>query len=211
MIKIGVILNQEDKISSLVDGTYVAIYEKNESGWAKTYEVKECFTQRDSINEMREFLKKLIVELEDCKILIGSILTGIPFMILDKAGFMLCEAEELSERLFEEIAMDYEQILLQKQDETKPTFDYPTAPFETKEKGIFELDMKKLHESHPEVSSKMALIPFLKAGKFYKLIVYCNHVMPWFDRELPILDLEYQVNMLEGQGYQVEIEKKCCE
>lgn len=212
MVKIGVILNQEKQITSLINATKVAIYEKKDSNWIKTCEIKECFGQRDSMNQMRKFLSQLMRELKDCKILIASILTGIPFMILDKEGFMLCEAEELSERLLEEIAIDYEKTELRKvEQKTGSTMDYPIAPFETNEKGVFELDMRKLQECHPEISSKKAIIPFLTEGKFYHLSIYCSHVMPWLDTELTTLGFQYISNRIEGQGYQVDIERTCCD
>ncbi len=212
MIKIGIILNQEGRIASLFDATEIGIYEKNGSNWMKICEVKECFSQRNTMNQMREFLDQLMIELKDCKILIASILTGIPFMILDKKGFMLCEAEELSERLLEEIAIDYEKME-QKKNQMQQTVlqEYPTAPFETNEKGIYELDIRKLQECHPEISSKKAIIPFLKEIKFYSLIIYCGHVMPWLDMELPALGFQYTANKIEGQGFCVEIEKTRCD
>jgi Fe-only nitrogenase accessory protein AnfO len=206
VVKIGVVLNQEEQIASLLEGGKVAIYERKESTWIKTDEVKQCFSQRDSINQMREFLDHLVKELKDCKILVASIITGIPFMLLDKEGFMLCEAEEMSKQLLEEIAYDYEKMKQEKERLSKdPLKDYPTAPFETKEKGVFELDMRKLQKCHPEISSKKALFPFLKEMKFSKLMIYCSHVMPWLDRELKGFGYCYQVNKLEEQGYQVDI------
>lgn len=212
MIKIGVVLNDKDQITSLMEGSKVAIYEKVDRSWVKSCEIKECFSGRNSMSQMRVFLGQLMAELKDCKILVASILTGIPFMILDKEGFMLCEAEEISEQLFEEIAFDYEKMKQDKEQAKKtPLQDYPTKPFETKEPGIFELDMRKLQECHPEMSSKMALIPFIKEVKFYKLLVYCNHVMPWLERELSVMGFHYQVSKLEEQGYLVEVEKVCCD
>lgn len=212
MIKIGVVLNQEEQVSSLMEGTKVVIYESKNSLWVKTDEVTKCFAQRESIHQMREFLERFIMELKDCKILVASIITGIPFMVLDREGFMLCEAENISRQLLEEIAYDYEKMKQEKERSSKAALNnYPTKPFETKEKGIFELDMRKLQQCHPEISSKKALIPFLKEVKFYQLVVYCNHVMPWFDRELPMLGFQYCVNKLEEQVYRIEIEKTCCD
>lgn len=211
MIKIGIVLNEKDQITSFMKATKVAIYEKPDSDWHKTSEITNCFSIRDSMSQMRDFLKELIVELKDCKILIASILTGIPFMMLDKEGFMLCEAEELTEQLLEEIAFDFKKMEQDKNLVIDTSKDYPTRPFETKDQGIYELDMSKLQECHPDISSKKALIPFLKETKFYQLNLYCSHVMPWLDRELPVLGLGYKVKPLEGQGYFVAIEKMCCD
>jgi Fe-only nitrogenase accessory protein AnfO len=214
MIKIGVVLNNGNQITSLLEATKVEIYEQSGLEWSKTSEITKCFKTRNSMNEMREFLNELIAQLGDCKILVASILTGIPFMILDKEGFMLCEAEVFSRQLLEEIASDYtkmkQDIELAKEKGVNSANDYPTRPFETKVPGIFEFDMRKLQEIHPDISSKKALIPFLKEVKFYQLKVFCGHVMPWLDRELPILGFDYQVEKLEEQGYLVQIEKICC-
>lgn len=211
MPKIGVVLNNKNQITSLMEGTLIGIYEKRETVWIQTEEIRDCFMQRDSIYQMREFLKELVAQLKDCKILAASILTGVPFMVLDKEGFMLCETTELSDQLFEQIAYDYakaEQTRLEasaKELLQNGTVNYPVQPFETDVKGIFELDMNKLQKFHPEISSKKAMIPFLKKKEFQKLLIYCSHVMPWLDRELPALELSYKTDTLEGSRYQIAI------
>lgn len=211
MLKIGVILNEKQEIASLLDGVKIVIYEKKESGWLPSYEVKNYLKQKESIPQIREFIKELILELKDCKILVASILTGIPFMMLDKEGFMICEAEEVSDRLFKEIAYDYAKLEQEKlQLQKTPQKDYPSKPFETKEKGIFELDLGILQECHPQISSKMAIIPFLKSETFYQLNIYCDHVMPWLEHNPAMQGYQYEVIKRESNGYQICIEKKCC-
>lgn len=211
MLKIGVVVNEKQEISSFLDGVKVVIYEKKESTWLPACEIENYLKDKEAIPLMREYLKKLILELEDCKILVASIVTGIPFMMLDKEGFMLCEAEEISNQLFEEIAYDYAKIEQEKEKPSKTTRkDYPTKPFETKEPGIFELDLRKLQESHPEVSSKMAIIPFLKETTFYQLNIYCDHIMPWVEHNPAMLGYEYETSKLDGNGYVICISKKSC-
>ncbi|WP_099466929.1 Fe-only nitrogenase accessory AnfO family protein [Konateibacter massiliensis] len=211
MLRIGVVLNEKQEIASIMDGVKIAVYEKKESGWFPTYEVKNYLGQKETIDEMREFIQQLILELKGCKILVAFALTGIPFMMLDKEGFMLCEAEEISERLFEEIAYDYAKTEQEKlRHSLKLQIDYPSKPFETNIKGIFELDLKKLQECHPQISSKMAVIPFLKEETFYQLNLYCDHVMPWLEHNPIMLGYQYEVIKLESKGYQVCIGKKLC-
>lgn len=206
MAKIGVILNQQEEIASLMEGMQVAIYEKIASKWTKISIVKDCFMQKDSLTQMRSFLSKLVVELQDCKILIGTVITGIPYMILDKEGIMLCEANIMSEELFTTVERDYEQMKQKKNDVVNAkVIDYPSMPYETGECGVYELDMRKLQEVHPEISSKMALIPFLKKTKFTRLDVYCSHVMPWLDAELLARGLIYYVERLADEGYKLAI------
>jgi len=210
MPKIGVILNEKQEIASLLDGTKLIIFEKKEDGWKETKEVVDSFRQRDSISLMREFIEKFVLEMGDCKIIVASILTGIPFLMLDKKGFMLCEAKEISDQLFEEIGYDYAQIEQEKEKRTKSIKkDYPRTPVETKAAGIFELDLRKLQEYHPEISSKMAILPFLKENIFYQLNLYCDHLMPWLEHHPVMLKYHYTTSKLEGVGYLVCISKKC--
>ncbi len=206
MAKIGVILNQYEEIASLMEGTQVAIYEKIASKWTNISVVKDSFLQKDSLAQMRGFLSNLIVELQDCKILIGTVIAGIPYMILDKEGIMLCEADIMSEELFTTVERDYVQMEQKMNDIADvKVIDYPSMPYETGECGVYELDMRKLQEAHPELSSKMALIPFLKKTKFTRLDVYCSHVMPWLDAELLARGLIYYVDRLANDGYKVAI------
>ena len=203
MIKIGIVLNQDGRITSLYDAAEIGIYGKEKSDWTKIREVKECFRQRNTMNQMREFLDQMVMALDDCNILIASILTGIPFLILDKKGFMLCEAEELSEQLLEEIACDY---IEKKNKMEQPVLkEYKTAPYETDEKGVFKIDMRKLQICHPEISSKKIIIPFLKETVFNRLLIYCSHVMPWLERELPTLGFRYTITKISEYEYCVEI------
>ena len=206
MSKIGVILNYNEEIASFIDGVQVSIYQNIDSQWTKIGEVKECFKQTESLSQMREFISQLVNEMKDTKILIGTVITGIPYMLLQQKGFFLCEANEMSNKLFTTVAYDYEKMEYEKTEITEvPLKDYPTSPFKTKDEGVYELDMRKLQEVHPEMSSKSALLPFLKDVKFNRLDVYCSHVMPWFDFGLSARGFTHIVEKLSGEGYKVEI------
>jgi len=206
MVKVGVILNQKEEIASLYDGVQVAIFEKIALKWTKVSEVNINFSRKESMSQMRDYLAKLVIDMQDCKILIGTIIIGISYMILDQNGFLLCEADEMSDELFTAVVSDYETLQEEKINRTLNQLeDYPTSPYETQEKGIYELNIIKLQELHPEISSKKALIPFLKKIKFIRLDVFCSHVMPWFDYELAALGLTYSVEKLVEDGYKVEV------
>lgn len=208
MVKIGVILNEEDEITSLIDATKIAIYEKEAFTWNKTKEITNCFMQRNSMKQMNQFVNRMIDELKDCKILVASILTGVAYMKLDRAGFMLCEAGKFSQRLLEEISIDYKKSKEKKEEkESISDLNYPTSPYATNIKGVYELDLRKLFKAHPDITSKMAILPFLKKVEFINLIIICSHVMPWLDRDLAGLGCQYKVKQLKEQEYQVDIYK----
>lgn len=209
MPKIGVILDEKKEITSLFDGDNIVIYEKKKGSWIVSYEVKNTFQQMESIQKMRETIQELILNLGECKILVASLLTGIAFSVLDKEGFLLCEANEISNQLFEEISYDFAMLEQEKQ-RRRVSEEVKTKPYETKDSGIFELDLRKMQECHPEISSKMAILPFLKEETFYKLRLYCEHVMPWLEHHHAMTNYQYKASKLEGSGYLVCITKKTC-
>ncbi len=206
MNKVGVILNEKKELASFTDGIRVDVYEKSTSRWNKASEVKDCFRNKESVSHMHAFLNQLITELKDCRILIGTVITGIPYLELDKAGFMLCEAEKLSEELLSTVIGDYEKRMRESEESSmSPEEEYPCRPYRTEEAGRYELDLRKLQKVHPEISSKQALLPFIRESEFSMLTVYCDHIMPWLDGRLEAYGLTYKAKKLEQGGYKVEI------
>lgn len=200
MNKVAVIVNGQGQLSSFSHGEQVIIFENGNGMWLEMKRI--CFLMEKTIPQMRQSLNGLLEQLEECKILIGTVITGIPFQILDQAGFLLCEAETISQELFYQVLADYQYREGIKQDQQEE--DYPAHPIETEESGVFELDLKRLQRTHPEISSKAAMIPLFQKENFVSLIVYCSHVMPWLDRELDRWNLKYEEEKVDG-GYRVVI------
>ena len=209
MGQIAVILNQMEEVDSFVYGNKIVVYQLDHTKWNKGKEIAIDLLDEnhmESMHYLRRSIKDLIEELQDCNILVGTIITGIPYMLFDHAGFMLCETEHLTEELLHIIWKDYEIAKGDKDENEKNQIkeNYPSVPFET-QCGVYELDMCRLKTSHPEVTSKMALIPFLKKGRFDRLDIYCDHVMPWLERELEMWGMSYQSKRMEKSGYKIEI------
>lgn len=205
MVKIGVIVNHLGEIVTLTEGSSIQIYEQKDLNWVNTRNITYKMEIENNIGEVRKVIKELINQLEDCKILVGSIIIGVPFMVLDNEGIMMCEAEQFSYELLNTIATDYEAGIKKSVEENlKEKEEYPTSPYEVS-CGIYELDLRKMQKIHPEISSKMALIPFLKKGRFHGLEIYCEHVMPWLEWELKSYNQSFESTKLENGGYKVLI------
>ena len=54
----------------------------------------------------------------------------------------------------------------------------PTSPVETAN-GIYYLDLIKLQNAHPDISSKKALRAFIDNSPFIRLDLVCSHIPAW--------------------------------
>ncbi len=211
MVTIGILMNNEHEIASMANGDRVAVYAKNDGSWYVQEEITECFQKFDAATQMRPLMAALVQEMKGCRILAAAVLTGIPYMVLDKEGFMICEADVFSEQLLEEIAYDFEKTCREKSEQQNAAADdYPAQPYETKTTGIYTIDLKRLMKAHPDMSSKKALVPFLQKGMFCQLQVICDHVMPWLGQHPVMEGYHYEAVKLEAGGYLLCIEKKVC-
>jgi hypothetical protein len=54
-------------------------------------------------------------------------------------------------------------------------------PVETSTPGVYFLDLVALQKECPEVTSKMAMMDFLKNTPFMELHLVCKHIPPWIE------------------------------
>jgi hypothetical protein len=85
-----------------------------------------------------------------------------------------------------------------------------TTPTETDRAGNYFIDLTQLQQKHPELSTKMALLPFLRETPFYALEMVCDHIPPWFDHQFPGLRLCYTLSHEDSDGKHVVITHAVC-
>ena len=206
--KIAVIINQNNKLTSLETGTTLILFNKQDHSWQKVKEISYKIDITTKISEIRDNIRALILQLEDCKIVVGKTITGLSYNIFERMGFEIFEAEALSSALLEEIQSD---LAAETGFTTKEAAAIPTAPISTSEPGVFFLDLIELQEKYPELSSKKALQSFIETNPFYRLDVVCSHIPPWFEVILPKKNLNYIIKDLDKHRVQVSIIKKLCQ
>ncbi len=206
---IAVILDSNNKISSIEAGTVLLVYSKESVGWKVIREVVYSLDTGSEINIVRENIRALISSLEDCKVVVGKTIAGLSYNCFERLGFEIYEAEAFSEALLEEIRMDLENGLSSSEAEAE-ALTVPTAPYLIAEEGVYFLNLVLLQNRHPEISSKKALQTFIESTPFYRLEVICSHVPPWFDVQLPQKGLSYSVEKIQPEGLKVSIIKESC-
>ncbi len=205
--KIAVIMNATGKLTAFERGVVLSVFSKENNVWSVVNEIRYSLDLTSNISEVRDNIKATVLQLEDCKVIIGKAIAGLPYNIFERMGFEIYEAQSVSHSLLDEINTELET----ESDHYSPlSSEVSMKPVETSEQGVFFLNLILLQEKHPEISSKKALQSFIETYCFYRLDVICSHIPPWFDTILPQKRLTYSIEELERNKLKVSIINKVC-
>ncbi len=204
--KIAVLVNEEEELASFEKGSCINIYTKNNTHWQLFKEIRYYINTNMSLSDLRENIKSLIKELEDCKIIVGKVMSGLAYNIFDRMGFAIFEAKDITSSVLDDIYNEVNSL----KTEALNSKQVALSPIETEENGVFYINLMELQTKHPEISSKKALKPFLETTPFFRLEVICSHVPPWFDNILPGLNLSYSIEENGDNKYKVSILNSVC-
>jgi hypothetical protein len=149
------------------------IYERAARGWRVLRSLTLCFPP-GGMRETRARLRVLADEMRGCAAVAGAKLSGLPYAALDLAGYAIFSLDSLSDAALDGIAADLSAAA----DAPKAS---AYAPQPSGAPGEFFLDLAALQLEHPEITSKMAMKPFIDGGAFTKLTLICRHVPPWIE------------------------------
>ena len=198
--KIAVVLNQDSQVSSLEKETVLAVF-KMDNGWKIAQEIPVSVDNGQNIAAVRQQFIDLAAQLEDCKIIAGSSITGIAYHTFDRLGYSIFEVQELSPAVLDSILEDVSNA----SEKNRTEKAVRTEPAETETPGVYSLDLLALQKEHPEITSKKALQPFLRTTPFVELHLQCAHVPPWIEND-PCLSVRTQGS---NGSIHVVITKQC--
>ncbi|MCO7124861.1 hypothetical protein NIE88_03610 [Sporolactobacillus shoreicorticis] len=176
-----VVFSSENGLCSFRVADQLIVYEKLETRWGIKKKIKVNNQQPRSIQAQRKYVEDLLPLIKDCRILVGKEISGIPLVVFDKAGFHIFQANQISDEHFEEVIREIHSI--ERDNRAKKELSKKAAPKLTKNKGVYFLDLIKLQEQFPEVTSKQALKGFLSQTPFLELHLYCRHTPPWIKKD----------------------------
>lgn len=208
MDRIALAIGLDGRLADFFAMIEIRIYEKQD-GWA----VADRFPvisgieteSAAAVRRKAEDIGKSILE-RNCHNLIGKEILGMPYHALCRAGLEVFEADEISDKLFDEIDKDY---LMKKEDTEKVIEMIPSRPMPADDEGNYCFDFIKAIKCHPELSSKKMLLPFLTNDLFFSLIIRCEHIMPWLDEFVKSHGLDMETKRENGI-YEVMITHKSC-
>ncbi|WP_160684449.1 Fe-only nitrogenase accessory AnfO family protein [Clostridium sp. C2-6-12] len=198
MYEIGVFLEEKDVISSFEEAKYVKIFEKDKYEW-KTKKV--ILINRSSgnkgISEIRQEYKSIVDQMEECKIIVAKKTFGIPYSVFYMADFSIWELEGSPLQYLDEIIKEeIEQEKMDKQEEEVG---------KKIDEGHYFIDLQELELTNPEMSSKKAIIPYLKQEDVKKIDIHCCHVPPWLIKERDKGNIEMEIKEVKANDFNVRI------
>jgi len=201
MNEIAVFLDEKNEISSFTEAKCVKIFAKEEYSWkVKKDVVVERTSGGKGIKEVREEYINLVRQMDDCKIVIVTKAFGIPYSVFYAEDFSVWELEGNPLNFLDAI------IEKEKEEEEREANEEEIA--KKLGEGYFLIDLMELEISKPEMTSKKAIIPFLKRDEVKKIEIHCCHVPPWLEKEKVKGQITLKVDEIKKNDYKVIIEKK---
>lgn len=204
--QIAVLLDKENQITDFFNMYWIVIYMKGEK-----WQIQKIISfNEEKINRgerIRAFTEEVIKVLQGYHLVVGKLITGMPYYLLTKAGYEVLEAETLSTKLLEQINQDYNR---EKEDsEREITKEIPKKPVLIDDTGHYFLDIIALQKAYPTISTKKALLPFFINKSYQSITLVCNHMMPWLEHFVEEHQLEVSIKRGEGKCI-VKISGKLC-
>jgi len=179
MKKIAVFANANSTLCDFFEAERFLIFERGKAGWEKTGEAKFEKIVPSAPAATRKNTEALLPLIEGCNVLAGGALVGIPFSVFDRAGFHIFEIGKMDDETFDGIVEDL--CNADAESAAKEAIIRDAKPVETSTPGIYFLDLVALQKECPEVTSKKAMMDFLKNTPFMELHLVCKHIPPWIE------------------------------
>jgi hypothetical protein len=181
MSRIAVFTNKDSQICDFFDAGRFLIFERGEADtkWKTVSEKKFEKIIPSNPALTRRSTETLLPLIEGCDILAGGTLVGIPFSVFDRAGFHIFEISAINDEVFDGIIEDVQ--IADAAIVAKEKIIREAKPVETSTPGVYFLDLIALQKECPEVTSKKAMMDFLKDTPLLELRLVCKHIPPWIE------------------------------
>lgn len=181
MKKIAVFQNEQGIPDDFYQCSSFEIIEKNETGYHITEKRDFQKIIPSSPVQIRKDISELIELLKDCNVVAFQYIAGISYSAFDMAGFKIFQVDSNNEEALDGIFEDLQDF--DRQEKEKEEIAKKAVPVETEVPGIYYLDMIKVQESDPELSTKKVLLPFFESTPFMELRLKCAHIPPWIEKD----------------------------
>lgn len=195
-MKIAVFMDESQEVESFIKGKYLTVFINDNNEWQveKKFELKDC--TNFGIGGMRSYFNSLIHLIPDTKVIVGKEAYGIPYNIFYSNDFSIWEMEGNPYDILDYVMM--KEIQHEELDKEEGKEEHIVKIGE----GKYFIDLIELQNSNG-ITSKQAIIPFLKDKKFDKLEIKCCHIPPWLNVEKNNLGFDMEVKEEEKDIYKV--------
>lgn len=204
MTKIAVFTNRDSALCDFFDAERFLIYERGAAGWDVAEEKTFEKIVPAAPAQTRKNTEAILPLIDNCGILAGGALVGIPFSVFDRAGLHIFEINATDDKTFDGIVEEIKHA--DANAAAKEAIIKNARPVETSTPGVYFLDLIALQKECPEITSKKAMMDFLKDTPLLELRLICKHIPPWIENSWA-----YNVQIIKDDGISVEavITKKC--
>ena len=205
-LDIAVYIDGKGETASLYDGSKIVLYRKKRGQWNVSGEKDFILDKSLGVRDLRQKMAEAVAYLNGCRVFIGLSIAGLPYYELEKAGFSVWEFEGRPPAF-----LDY--VLAEESGRSERTGDVVKEsvgpePVETSN-GYYRISIKEIQENDTGISSKQALLPFLRQGQFKYLEILCNHVPPWLQAELMSGGYSGEIEKIDQKEVKVVLSRSC--
>lgn len=203
--EIAVHVGESGLTASLYEKGKITVYGKSMGRWSPLREKEFVLDRGLGMREMREKMKEIPDFLSACGIFVGLNVTGVPYFELEKSDVSIWEYEGRPGDFLDHILEQEEEEQLRRDSLVRPAVPVP----EEISGGRYRVSIKKIQEENTGITSKQALLPFIRKGGFYSLEILCSHAPPWLEAEIKSGALSGEISG-SGGAVVVTINNRCC-
>lgn len=209
--EIAVLENYNGEIASFLEPGIVKIYTKQDKDWKIKDEIIFSIYKITDVNLIRERIIKMVESLGQCKIFVGKKIGGIPYSILERFGVNSWEITGRPGEFLDHV-MEKEEDEERKLLESSPKCQDRCVcePIKIGQEGHYFLDLIKIQQQNPNITTKQILVPFFKNQIFSELVINCSHVPKWFEKGLDNFNLKADVQIEEKGRFKITVKYKAC-
>jgi hypothetical protein len=204
MNRIAVFTNGDSKLCDFFEAECFLIFERTESGWENKGKANFEKIVPSAPALTRRNTEALLPLIEGCDVLAGGALFGIPFSVFDRAGLHIFEIGAINDEILDGVIEELQSA--DAEAAAKEAIIRDAKPVETSTPGVYFLDLIALQKECPEISSKKAMVDFLKDTPFLELRLVCKHIPPWIENSGAY---NVQTISTHGDSVQALITRRC--
>ena len=187
-MKIAVFVDEYGTVLPFYSSGTVEIYSDESSTWECIKQFPMDMSSRLTMNDILLNIRKMVVEFEDCKLLVIEKVQGIVRSYLSdfQLGTWKLKGLFLGEDMLNHIRQEVEKAILKKEQMQVVAFPLLTGK---EEDAVYEIDLVALSDCDASLNSREMLISFFQSTDFRKLMMVCKQCPQWLEQTLELFKL----------------------
>jgi Iron only nitrogenase protein AnfO (AnfO_nitrog). len=185
-MKIAIFVDEYGTVLPFYSLGVVEIYSDENDAWKCIKQLPMDMSSRLTMNEILLNIRKMVVEFEDCNLLVIEKVQGIVRSYLSdfQIGTWNVKGLFLGEDMLNHIRQKVETAILEQQQKQAVP-----VPLQIEGDAVYKLDLTALSDCDVSLNSRNVLIPFFQDTDFRKLLIVSKQNLNWLEQSLVLLQL----------------------